>query len=236
MNENKKYKPVVVVGATGGIGSAIAETLVEWGYDVILVGRNLEKLLALKAHLGPHTTFWQIDFTKEKDVSGLFPSIHNHTDTIRGLVLAAGDSISDDETDKSGQKIFTSVEESIAANIAANVTTKIPVFENFHHTFKATEEETIVGFVSSHVNDILTPDVIREQGQIGYATASEMISSYAEKLKEDSDVRCHIYLSKAGPIDTPLLQKRYAFIPKDKRKTPKEYAIEFVTEAGFRKN
>jgi short-subunit dehydrogenase len=236
MNENKKYKPVVVVGATGGIGSAIAEVLVEWGYDVILVGRNSEKLLKLKAKLGPHTAFWQVDFTNKKSVEELFPSIHNHTGTLQGLILAAGDSIPDDSKDENGQPLFESVEESIQANIIANVDTKIPLFESFHKTFKDTETETIVGFVSSHVNDILTPDVIQEQGQIGYATASGMISSYAEKLKEDSDVHCHIYLSKAGPIDTPLLRKRYTFIPEDKRTTPKEYANKFLTEAGFTKN
>lgn len=233
MDQNKKYKPVVVVGATGGIGSAISEQLVEWGYDTILVGRNSEKLLKLKAKLGSHATFWQVDFSNSKSAEELFSSIHNHTDTLRGVIFAAGDSIPDDLKDENGQLIFKSVEESIQANIIANVDTKIPLFESFHKTFKDTETETVAGFVSSHVNDFLTPEEIREQGQVGYATASEIISSYAEKARDATDIQCQIYLSKAGPVDTPLLRKRYSFIPDNKRKTAGEYAIEFLNGAGL---
>ncbi len=47
---------VLIYGASGGIGSAVARLLHARGHDLHLVGRNAEKLAALAAELGAGTT------------------------------------------------------------------------------------------------------------------------------------------------------------------------------------
>ncbi len=51
MSKNKKNQLVVLTGASGGIGQAIAEKLNSQGARLILVGRNEQKLTALVATL-----------------------------------------------------------------------------------------------------------------------------------------------------------------------------------------
>mgnify|MGYP002624444344 CR=1 FL=1 len=43
---------IVMVGATSGIGSATAREFAQAGYDLVLAGRNMEKLSRLGADLG----------------------------------------------------------------------------------------------------------------------------------------------------------------------------------------
>jgi NAD(P)-dependent dehydrogenase (short-subunit alcohol dehydrogenase family) len=52
MDLNLKGQVVMVVGATGGIGGAVAEAFAEEGARLALVGRDQEKLAALAAELG----------------------------------------------------------------------------------------------------------------------------------------------------------------------------------------
>ena len=44
-----KGKIILITGATSGIGEAIPRTFAKEGNDIILNGRNLEKLEALKS-------------------------------------------------------------------------------------------------------------------------------------------------------------------------------------------
>lgn len=44
----------VITGATGGIGAAVAKTLSEAGWHLVLTGRSAEKLDALADQIGPH--------------------------------------------------------------------------------------------------------------------------------------------------------------------------------------
>ena len=49
MDLQLKGRVVMVVGATGGIGSAVAEAFAEEGAQLALVGRDKEKLAVLAA-------------------------------------------------------------------------------------------------------------------------------------------------------------------------------------------
>ena len=51
---NIRNKTIVLTGASGGIGRAIAEKLNAEGARLILVGRNEQKLTQLVADLGDH--------------------------------------------------------------------------------------------------------------------------------------------------------------------------------------
>ncbi len=79
---------VVVVGATGGIGFATAETLVEAGASVIGTGRSSEGLERLtKASVHAH----RLDLRDAAGPAGLADRIHEQFgDALDGLVVAAG--------------------------------------------------------------------------------------------------------------------------------------------------
>ncbi|WP_150533736.1 SDR family NAD(P)-dependent oxidoreductase, partial [Streptococcus pneumoniae] len=54
-------KNVVITGATSGIGEAIARAYLEQGEDVVLTGRRIDRLEALKAEFAetfPNQTVW----------------------------------------------------------------------------------------------------------------------------------------------------------------------------------
>ena len=46
-----KNKCALITGATGGLGENIAKFLANQGTNLVLLGRNLEKLKKLKSHL-----------------------------------------------------------------------------------------------------------------------------------------------------------------------------------------
>jgi NAD(P)-dependent dehydrogenase (short-subunit alcohol dehydrogenase family) len=67
-------KTAVLVGATGGLGEAMARAMAEAGAQLALVGRNAEKLAALKGELEGHGAAIEIvtaEMTSEDDVSRL---------------------------------------------------------------------------------------------------------------------------------------------------------------------
>ena len=59
---NLKEKKVLLTGASGGIGRAIAEDLIAQGAHVCLTGRNKEELTKLQGELGENTTISIVGF------------------------------------------------------------------------------------------------------------------------------------------------------------------------------
>jgi NADP-dependent 3-hydroxy acid dehydrogenase YdfG len=54
MEDPLAYKVAAITGATGGIGTAVAETLSKAGWRLVLSARSAEKLQALASRLGPY--------------------------------------------------------------------------------------------------------------------------------------------------------------------------------------
>ena len=88
-----QVKIAVVTGAGTGIGRATALALAKVGFDVVLVGRNLDKLEetkrrgeALSAHLHPQA----LDVSKPDQVAKLFADIENQFGRIDVLFNNAG--------------------------------------------------------------------------------------------------------------------------------------------------
>ncbi|MFN8637381.1 MAG: SDR family oxidoreductase [Chloroflexota bacterium] len=84
---------VMVVGATGGIGSAIAEAFAAEGAQLALVGRDQQKLDALAAKLGPrnlsHRTF-TCDLLDAEQPQAVVRAAEAHFGRLDAVVLAAG--------------------------------------------------------------------------------------------------------------------------------------------------
>lgn len=76
---------VVVVGATGSIGRAAAQALVDRGDRVTLVARAKEPLAALAAALGPRTTPFSLDLLREDAAAQLASRVPDATDLVFAL-------------------------------------------------------------------------------------------------------------------------------------------------------
>jgi citronellol/citronellal dehydrogenase len=80
---------VVVTGATGGIGRAIAWLFARLGAHVVLVGRNKAKLDALRARLTQHAlsvSSFAADIRQPAEVRSLFDSIWKAQGRVDSLV------------------------------------------------------------------------------------------------------------------------------------------------------
>ncbi|MBN8827174.1 MAG: SDR family oxidoreductase [Sphingobacteriia bacterium] len=84
--DNKKT--IVITLATSGIGQSVAEELAKQNYDLILLGRNSQKLNDLKNHLGKNYKGnyqnIQIDFGNSESVNNALKQINKKID---GIVL-----------------------------------------------------------------------------------------------------------------------------------------------------
>ncbi len=83
-------KRILVTGASSGIGRAVAIECSKLGAELILLGRNEERLVDTLANLtGDNHKYFILDFTKKNDFEGLNELISTHG-KLNGLVHCAG--------------------------------------------------------------------------------------------------------------------------------------------------
>ncbi|MDZ4793156.1 MAG: SDR family oxidoreductase [Bacteroidota bacterium] len=89
--ETVKGKHILIIGATGGIGSVTAKLLAGSGANIFLAGRNPEKLAAVARDAGVEgdKTFL-LDISKPEEVMALKEAYFNVYPTIDILINAAG--------------------------------------------------------------------------------------------------------------------------------------------------
>jgi len=94
MNEKYNFanKNFVVVGASSGIGRQCAMDLADLNANVLAIGRNLERLQALKQHYPSRIFIAQLDVTtaKAEDWENAFLSFINSFDRFHGGIYTAG--------------------------------------------------------------------------------------------------------------------------------------------------
>lgn len=84
-------KRVLVVGATGGIGSNTAKLLASGGARLFLSGRKADRLSELAGQIGiPHDRLFVADITRESDVMEMAGRIREQEGGIDILVNASG--------------------------------------------------------------------------------------------------------------------------------------------------
>jgi NADP-dependent 3-hydroxy acid dehydrogenase YdfG len=86
-------KTALVLGASGGLGRAIAAMLAEEGYVLALVGRDVEKLEATRSALGAAAASALVlmcDLTDRAQVQAMVEQALAHLTTIDVLICAAG--------------------------------------------------------------------------------------------------------------------------------------------------
>jgi NADP-dependent 3-hydroxy acid dehydrogenase YdfG len=103
----------LVTGASGGIGGAIATELSSRGAAVYLVGRNEEKLAALKGKLGAKAIAYAADLTDGHAIDGLIAELQGKFGRLDILVHCAGAI--------SHEKLTTASVEALDRQYAANI-------------------------------------------------------------------------------------------------------------------
>lgn len=82
----------LILGGSSGIGRAVAESLLQEGAEVTIVGRNAEKLQAATSSLGElgNVQLWQADLADQQRLPQLLDRISSHLPNVRYLINAAG--------------------------------------------------------------------------------------------------------------------------------------------------
>ncbi len=89
-NENNN-KQILITGATGALGFSSASYLYEQGYNIIVVGRNMEKLQDMyKNFTASQCTIIQNPLVSEEAIKGLFKTIKEKIGKLDALVNCAG--------------------------------------------------------------------------------------------------------------------------------------------------
>ena len=90
MGMDVKEKVVVIAGATGGVGSAVAKEFAKRGAKLVLLGRSEEKLQKMTGELGEGNKHYTVDFTDENSITEVAKKILSDFPQIDVLVNSAG--------------------------------------------------------------------------------------------------------------------------------------------------
>ena len=83
-------KPILITGATDGIGLLTAQTLVAQGHKVLLHGRSAEKLRDVQGDMGGDTLTSQADLSSLAEVSAFADDVKAQVQGIDVLINNAG--------------------------------------------------------------------------------------------------------------------------------------------------
>jgi NADP-dependent 3-hydroxy acid dehydrogenase YdfG len=81
---------VVVIGATGGLGTAIAQAFIDLNAQVVLVGRNADRLYALAESLGGLAMPMTADITAPDDLNAVSQACRERFGRVDVVINAAG--------------------------------------------------------------------------------------------------------------------------------------------------
>lgn len=190
-----QWKYVLIVGASSGIGEALARALAADGSRVALVARREEKLRALAAELnGPtesaQTLFYAHDVTDTEGVPMLFAQIALDLGGLDLVIYAAGimPAVGPEEYDT----------EKDAATIAANFTGAVAWLNEAAPRFEKAKSGTIIGISS----------VAGERGRRGnpvYGATKAALNAYLESLRNRIERKgAFVVTIKPGPVRTPM--------------------------------
>lgn len=117
MSKNLESKTVVILGATGGLGSGFAKTFSEKGTRLFLVGRNEEKLNDVKSNLNGDITIATSNLTELSTLGQLSNKITEWSPEVDLIINAAGYDVRKSLEDHSADEIEKLIEINLLGTI-----------------------------------------------------------------------------------------------------------------------
>ena len=191
------WKHALIIGASSGMGEALARALVSDGCRVALVARRLEKLRGLAGEMdalagSASARFYAHDVTDNLSVPALFAQITQDLGGLDLVIYAAGimPPVGPEEYDTAKD----------AAIIAANFTGAVAWLNEAAPRFEKAKAGTIVGISS----------VAGDRGRRGnpvYGASKAALNAYLESLRNRIERKGAVVVTvKPGPVKTPMTE------------------------------
>jgi short-subunit dehydrogenase len=194
----------VVIGASSGVGRALAESLARSGYDLVLAARSARDLEALAADArirhGVHVVPLALDLCEsERDLGTWFDECVRALPEPDAVLIPAG-AVDDDDDGVSDSELTDSL-------IETNFLGVVRVARFFLNAFEERGYGTLVLFSS-----IATAAPRRRN--VAYTAAKAALVAYARSMQHrfaGTDIRVQIYA--LGYVDTAMTQGRRLLLP-----------------------
>lgn len=205
----------LVTGATGGIGEAIIDLLIEKNYEVIALGRNITKLLELEERYYNKLKEYSINLDSEKEIDTFLEK--NKDLSIDLVINGAGIG----EIDYFENIPYSSLKKMIDINIIA-----LTKFSKFYYDTMVKKNKGVIVNISSTAGF--------QQGgplmSVYYATKSFVNSLTLSLYEEGKERGIKVFLLAPGPTKTNFkgMDRELSFFEKLYVTTPKEVATELM--------
>jgi len=190
-----QWKRAIIVGASSGIGAALARTLAADGTLVALVARRQDKLAALASELNADALLARVyahDVMQTENAAPLFETITRDLGGLDLIIYAAG------IMPPVGPEEYATAKD--AEIIAANFTGAVAWLNEAARRFEKAQTGTIVGISS----------VAGDRGRRGspvYGATKAALNSYLESLRNRIERRgAFVVTIKPGPVKTPMTE------------------------------
>ena len=192
-----QWKRAIIVGASSGIGEALARTLAADGSQVALVARRQDKLDSLAAEFNAKAETllaraYAHDVTQPETAALLFEAITHDLGGLDLVIYAAG------IMPPIGPEEYSTAKD--ADIIAANFTGAVAWLNEAARRFEKAQTGTIVGISS----------VAGDRGRRGnpvYGATKAALNAYLESLRNRIEWRgAFVVTIKPGPVKTPMTE------------------------------
>lgn len=120
-NSNNTPQHVIIIGATSGIGEALARKYVTQGHYVAITGRRKDRLDALKSELGKNCIAHVMDIAQTEAARNGLQELINDMNGIDTIIISAGIGSTDFSWEKQQETIAVNVTGFVAlANLACD--------------------------------------------------------------------------------------------------------------------
>lgn len=185
-----KLSKVVIVGASSGMGEAMARQLARAGADVAIVARREAELTRLASELPGKLRPYVHDVSNVDEVPALFERIERDLGPVDGLIYAAGVMPKIEESEYAFEKD--------RAMVSVNLLGAMAWMNQAAARFEAAQTGTILGFSS----------IAGERGRRGnpaYCATKAALTTYLESLRNRcSRYGVNVVTIKPGFVDTAM--------------------------------
>jgi short-subunit dehydrogenase len=182
--------PLLIIGATSSVASDVARIYARRGEQLVLVGRNEEKLRGLTEELGTSVVATRcFDFTEHRKVESVVRSLHEEHGAFR-LALIAHGYLGDQQL---SEKKFDEAYEQIAVNYLSAVAWLIPLANEM--------EERGTGHLAAITS------VAGDRGRprnYTYGSTKGALALYLQGLRSRLYPQVRVTTIKLGPVDTAM--------------------------------